>query len=87
MEDFEHNISKRLAKIKGQINSLEKNINAEQSLNCTSCQKNLQQINAVLGALESVKKMMIEESFKKCSLEENSVESAQNLIKNIKNYI
>lgn len=74
----------RINKIIGQLESLAKlPIDGDQ----TSCDKLLQQVNAVEGGVKSLKRLMIEDSLEACARDGASHRQTKELLHSIRRYL
>lgn len=76
------NYAVRIKKIIGQLEAL-----ARLSDGSVECDKVLQQVNAVQGAVMSLKRQIIDDSLERCVESPSSQEDAQKLLTSIRRYI
>lgn len=77
------NYEVRIKKIIGQLEAL-----ARMSEKDTrQCDRVLQQVNAVQGAVASLKRLIIDDSFEQCLESRNAHKEAKKLLTNIRRYI
>ncbi len=75
--------SARIHKIIGQLEALERLLNDGR----IPCEKMLQQVNAVQGAMTSLKRTMIDESFEKCLESRHAHKETKKLLTSIRRYL
>lgn len=73
----------RINKIIGQLESLSRLSSEGQP----SCDKVLQQVNAVQGGVNSLKRLIIEDSLQACSDSKNTESQTKQLITSIRRYL
>ena len=77
------NYDVRIKKIIGQLEALSRLANSQES----GCDKVLQQVNAVQGAMKSLKRKIIEDSFDSCVEASDPQKETKKLLTNIRRYI
>lgn len=73
----------RIKKIIGQLEAL----NRMSGYGNTDCDQVLQQVRAVQGAVDSLKRQIIDDSFGKCLESRNAHKETKKLLTNIRRYI
>lgn len=73
----------RIKKIIGQLEALKKMSDGKH----VQCGKVLQQVNAVQGAVASLKRLIIDDSFESCLESRHAHKEAKKLLTNIRRYI
>lgn len=77
------NYETRIKKIIGQLEALNRLSNESE----LGCDKVLQQVQAVQGAVTSLKRQIIDDSFGKCLESRNAHQETKKLLTNIRRYI